>query len=156
MTRRLDASIMDVSPKKIKGFTLLELIISSAIITIVMSVGIPVTLQFVRSYGLQSERDTVLVLLEWARDQSMANHLQTSHGILVTSNQFIGFVGTSYATRNPTFDLIYPRNSKITVTGGTETIFAPLSATTTNTSFVFNNSDKQYTIAVNEEGTIDW
>jgi prepilin-type N-terminal cleavage/methylation domain-containing protein len=143
-------------PRSLNGFTLIELIIVLGVVGILFGIGAPVTVQLVRTYSLRSERDTIVTLLEWARSQSLLNADQSDHGVNISSNTYTGFVGTTYATRQQNTDLVYPRSNTVTITGPTEVVFQSLSGRSGAHSFVISNGEKQYTITINQEGSIVW
>lgn len=144
--------------RRLRGITLIELIVTMTVFSILIGVGMPVTIDFVRKYYLQSERDTLATLLEWSRDQSLVNNSQNSHGVKINDTDFTGFVGATYATRIQSQDLIYPRSSVLTVSGPTEVVFESLSGRSSPTSatLTISNGQKQYVVSVNQEGRIDW
>jgi len=148
--------ILQIKKTALHGFTLVELTVVMSVMMILFSIGAPITIRFLQNYALTSDRDTVLSLLEWARTQSMANHLQSSHGVEITASSYIGFVGNTYATRNAAFDLVYPHSKSITTSGNTEVVFSPLSGRSANTSITFNNGLKQTSLTTDAEGAIDW
>jgi Tfp pilus assembly protein FimT len=145
-------------PERLRGITIIELVVTMGVFAILIGVGMPVTIDFVRNYYLKSERDSLVTLLEWARDQSLVNNSQNNHGVKINSTDFTGFIGSSYPTRTQSQDIIYPRSSVLTVSGQTEVVFEALSGrgSPAPTSITISNGQQQYVVTVNQEGRIDW
>jgi Tfp pilus assembly protein FimT len=138
------------------AYTLIELLIVIGVFTILIGIGLPVTIDFVRNYSLQSERNSVITLLEFARNQSLTNVNQSSHGLKINANEYATFSGTSYAARDPQYDLSYPKSNSVSISGPSEIVFAPLSGRSNQSSYIISDGVKQFTVTVNQEGTIDW
>ena len=139
-----------------QAFTLIEVLMVVGIFTILIGIGLPVTIDFVRNYSLQSERNSMVTLLEFTRSQSLTNVNQSSHGLTITTNEYTTFSGASYATRDTQYDLSYPKSSFVSITGPSEVVFAPLTGKSSQSSLVVSDGVKQFTVTVNPEGTIDW
>ena len=136
------------------GFTLLEMVLVVAILAAVFSLGIPILYQFYARYQLDSEYQTLRSLFMQARNFSLINRNESSHGLYVDSGDFIVFQGASYASRNVLEDRIFPRSGAISVSGPTELLFSSLAGATASSTFVLNNNYSQKTIYVNSEGAI--
>lgn len=61
--------------KKKSGFTLLELLITLALISIVMAVGIPSMTEFIKNDRLSTQINTLVGHLAYARSQAVTSHL---------------------------------------------------------------------------------
>lgn len=145
-----------VSFARAHGYTLMELVMVLGILSLLLMLTIPVSLNFLRNQYLTSDRHAVISLLEWARDQSLMNANQSDHGVKVLSNSYVGFVGTTYATRDQSKDIVYPKSVIVTASGTNEVVFTSLNATATSSTISLANTLKSYSITVNQEGTIDW
>lgn len=137
-----------------RGFTLVEVLVVIALMTGLLTIGIPISWDFYTSYQFDSELQTFVSILEQARNFSMVNRYESPHGVLVDANQFVIFQGNSYVTRNPIQDLTFPRNGTVTITGPDELVFTSLSGTTTASTYTFVSQHRNVVISVNYHGAI--
>lgn len=139
-----------------KGVTLIEVLIVLAIMGIVFSLGVPLTINHYQSYLLISERDSILGFLRRARTLSLANRNSLPHGIYIESSQYSIFEGQNFLNRNSSLDEVFPKSRSISVAGSSEITFAPLSATTAPVTLTLSNYNQNITIEINGEGSISW
>ena len=137
-----------------RGFTVFEILIVMGIFTIMVGIAAPTQLGFYLNYQFDSETDLLTALLHQARNLSMVNYNEASHGLYVLSDQFVVFEGDSYAARVQANDKKYPRNTDVAVSGATEIVFTSLSGATASTTFNLNDTRKSRDIFVNPEGLI--
>jgi len=139
------------------GFTLLEIMITLAIFSATITLGLFVGLDFYKSYILTTERDTLISILRKARADAMNNFLESPRGIFIGNNEYIIFSGYSYLSRNSDYDESIVRSRAIFVSGLQEIIFQPVSGIS-ETFGETNLSDgiKNAVIEINEEGRISW
>ncbi len=140
----------------LSGFTLIEVVVVMGILAILLSFGVPYTVTFYRTYALQSDRNTLVALLQQARGASLANNSNVAHGVAITTAAYVGFEGATYATRNQTKDIVYPKNGSVTVTGPAEIVFQVRTGNATNSTFTLTSGSRQASITTNTQGMIDW
>ena len=156
-----------------RGFTLIEILVSIAILAIIISLGLFISMDFFKSYSFRSEESIVVSLLQNARSQSLNNINQVRHGIHFQNPlKYIVFECdssepqcTDYSDADTLKDLIIDPayNSSISSPGlPFDVIFEQLngSCITSNCSTLLtitaNDGTKSYNIMVNSEGQIDW
>lgn len=139
-----------------RGFSVVEILLSSAILVIIFALGAPVTLDFYQSQLLTSERDKLIGIIKRARTLSLANKNKSAHGVYIDNNQYLLFEGSSYAARNTAYDEFFTHSSALVFSGVSEIIFAPLSGDAASTSLNGNIGPKSITISTNSEGGIIW
>lgn len=140
---------------KSHGFTLIELLITMALLSGLATLGVVVGLDFYRSYAFNAERDTLVAMLQKARNQSMNNMQGLAHGVRVESGQYILF-NAPYVAGSPTNEII-PAHPAIINSGLTEVIFTQLSGTTSSNSTLHITDGKRSTnISINTEGRVEW
>ncbi len=159
----------NISRQNNKGFTLIELIVTIAILTIIISLGLFLSFDFYKNYSFRSEKNVIVSVLEKARDQSISNIDQLPHGVHFQSNptQYIIFEGSSYDSNNNNniainsswgisitspstpFDIIFDQLSGCLSDGLNDCAAATKTIT-------IKDQQKSYNITVNSQGQIDW
>ena len=139
-----------------RGFTLLELLITLAIIAVLISSSWPSLANFYLNYQLVAERDTLIAVLRKAQSSAFTNKNQGSYGLYISAEQYTIFKGISYAGRDPAFDEKFSRSTNVGISGLSEIIFASLSAAPDRTgNFILSSGNQTLTIQINGEGTIN-
>lgn len=139
------------------GFTLIEIIIAIGILTILSGLGLIFSVDFYRSYSLDSERNMVVSVLQKVRSRAQNNINQSLHGVSFQSNGYVLFQGASYALRDSDYDEIIPKNLTIGVSGISEAIFEQLNGNSQTIGDVsLDNGKRTLIISINNEGKIDW
>jgi prepilin-type N-terminal cleavage/methylation domain-containing protein len=142
-----------------RGFTLVEVLISIAILTLLAGLGLFVTVGAYQGSVSRSERDIVVSLLERARSRAMANVGQSSWGLCFIAPNYILFKGecTSDSDREVT-----AAGVGVVVEGlGIEGVaFDQLSGSSNGATITLkkfeNESQRVETITINHAGTISW
>jgi prepilin-type N-terminal cleavage/methylation domain-containing protein len=139
------------------GFTLIEVIIVTAVFAILITLGLPVGLDAYRHYLLTSDVRNLISLLRRAENRAFSNDHASPYGVSIQNDRFVLFQGSSYASRKTAFDEEYPKSGAVTASGTTEIVFAALSAKpNASGSIILSNGLRSQTITINEEGTINW
>ena len=138
-----------------RGFTLIEILIALAILTLLLGITLPLGWDFYTTTTLQSERDT-LASLSRARGHALTNRNSAPHGIALAAQTFTLFQGASYAARTPQYDEPFPRTSSVVITGPSEIIFTPLTGETSPATFTLTLGNKNRSVTVNQEGMMEY
>ena len=138
------------------GFSLIEVVLVLALISLVAAIGPTFSFQTIsRSYAL-SERDLLVSLLTKQRAQALANVHEAPQGLYIDSTSYVLFEGSSYSANNPTNQAV-PKLSRATITGAQSMVFQQLTADVATPGTITITGDAQtYTIAVNAAGRLDW
>ena len=146
-----------ISKNKIRGFTLIEILIVIALIGFIISLGNVVNIDFYSREVRLSEQATLISILQKARSDAMNNIHTTSHGVHIDNDTYTFFEGTNYNSNESTNQAI-KRNPNITISGLENIVFEQLSGNTENTGTIIledtNNIEKFINIKAN--GLIDW
>ena len=151
------------APKE-SGFTLIEILVTVAIITVLVGMALFLSFDSFRRYNLNAERDMLVGVLETARSRALNNMFESQHGVCYLSP------GNYSLFRGATYDVakseIMPSNGAISVTGlatcaqgsAAGVIFTQLTGAPTAAVGTITLSDgaKSKTIDINNEGTIIW
>jgi prepilin-type N-terminal cleavage/methylation domain-containing protein len=152
-----------------RGFTLLEILITMAILTIMMALGLFLSLDMYRGFTSRSERDVVVAVLQKARSRALANIDQTRWGVCYIAPNYLLFRG-AYSAGAATNEPI-PAAAAVTLAGfpacgsGSEIVFDQLTAklvpqlspSTAETTITISQTGRpDQTVAINNEGRINW
>ena len=140
-----------------RGFTLFEVIITSAFILILLSLVSVFGLQAIYLQEIDQVRETVRNDLVYARDRAISGTGSASAwGVAFTTSTSIRFKGATYASRDPEYDLETPFGNRVTLDGLDEVVFLPpFGAVATSGIITITNGTEYATATVNPYGTID-
>jgi prepilin-type N-terminal cleavage/methylation domain-containing protein len=141
-----------------RGFTLIEIVIVVAILSMLMGVGLFMSMDSYRGALSRSERDTIVSLLLRARSRSMANIFNSSWGVCYVAPNYMLFRGTVCDPTATTNEAL-PAGKNVTITGlaqASPVVFTQLSGSTVAATVTVVQSGKTSTISINHEGAIIW
>lgn len=139
------------------GFTLIEILIVIGIFAILAGLGLFLGFDVYTSNALRSERNTLLSVLEKTRSRAMNNMNESGHGLYITSSEYIMYRGSSYASRNPSYDENIQANPAIAHTGLQEVSFGQLTGNPSATGTItLSDAVRSLNISVEDEGMINW
>jgi len=140
-----------------RGFTLLEVIISTTILAVIMGTATPIIANSYINYRIVTAQQDLVSVLRKAQSLAISNQYESPFGVAVASGAYVIFRGPSYAERLPAFDEEISYSGAITVSGPTEIVFAQLSGRPNTTGTIsLSNRELNKDVAVNEEGRINW
>lgn len=141
-----------------QGFTLVEVLLSVAVIAVLAGISAPVFSRL----STKNDLDTAVVSLaqSWRRVQalSMANDGDTVWGVKVGAGSITVFKGTSFASRDTNYDETFTLPLTISVSGAvTEITFNKLTGTPSATGTVSLTSfGDTTTLTINSKGTVSY
>lgn len=139
------------------GFTLVEILIATAIMALLTAIALPIGLDSYRSYVLSSETRGIVSILRRAQALSFANSHAKSWGVSFQSGEHILFQGDSYALRNNLFDEVYIDPPVLNITSTGDVVFAPIvGSAQASTTVTISNGVRTQSVLINEHGTIFW
>jgi len=98
-----------------KGVTLIELLISVAIIILMAGVAVPIYGNLQISSKMEERSDILVQMLKLAQQKSKSRVNSQSHGIKIFSNSVNLFQGSAYTTRLAVSDWIVPFEEPLTL-----------------------------------------
>ncbi|MBD3330435.1 prepilin-type N-terminal cleavage/methylation domain-containing protein [Candidatus Peregrinibacteria bacterium] len=147
-----------------KGFTLIELIITTAVLVVLISLVFAAQSRVLANTYLDSNTDQIKQTLWLAQTKSQSGLNNSSWGVNFdnTLSEFTIFKGESYSTRDSSFDITTPLPSSLNFSsislnqGGNSVIFTQYSGETDNYgSITLSNSENIYNIIqINSKGLI--
>lgn len=140
------------------GFSLLELLLSIALIALIASVFAPVYLSFHTRNNVDIASTTVVSALRRAQSLSKAIDSDSTWGVYIQSNNITVFRGSSYASRDSNFDENNNIPGGVTPSGLQEIVFSKLKGETSSTGNIELTSanNEVRTISINEKGTVSY
>lgn len=140
-----------------KGFTLLELLLSVAIISLLAGLSLPVYRTLIIKNDLDVATTTIASSLRRAQVLSQAVDGDTTWGVKVQSGSITLFKGTSFTARDTNFDEVFDAPTAIGVAGVTEVVYTKFTGLpqTTGTINLSTEADGR-SVTINEKGTISY
>lgn len=161
--------------KKTSGFTIIEVLISLALVSLIFSLGMFFSTDLYRGFSVSSERNKVLSILQRVRGQSMSNINQTRHGLRFDDISGIKYIifecPTGLGCNEFSDDYIhYEIDSSYEIGIDSpvlpiDIIFEQISGDCVETTtfdcreenpLVISGSSNKYEIRINKQGRIDW
>lgn len=143
---------------KSHGFTLIEVMLSVAAIGIIAGISVPVYQSFQVRNDLDIATTETVHSIRRAQVLSQAVDGDTGWGIKIQSGSLTVFKGTSYATRDTTYDELFDMSTSTTPTGVSEIVFEKFTGLpeTTGTITLTSNTNETRTITINAKGTVSY
>jgi len=143
--------------KLIGGFTLLELLLSVAVISVLAGLSLPVYRTLIQKNDLDIVANTVVSCLRRAQILSQAVDGDTTWGVKIQSGSIVIFKGTSYEVRDTAFDEIFDTPTSININGVTEVVYTKFTGLPQTTGIInlLTESDTR-SVTINEKGAIDY
>lgn len=141
-----------------KGFTLLEILLSIALIAILAGFSIPVYQSFQVKNDLDVATNIVAQSLRRAQSLSRSQDGDISWGVKIQTGSITLFKGTNYATRDSAFDELFNMPQTITPSGLGEIVFTKFSGDPQSTGNIVLNSTINETknITINSKGMVNY
>ena len=146
---------MNIKTKKSSAFTLLEVLLSIAMITVIAGISLAVFYGFQSRNDLEIAANTVVQSYRRAQIMSRAVDGDISWGVRIQTGSIVVFKGTNYSTgRDATYDEIFDMPSNIGIAGVQEVVFAKFTGDpgTTGTTTLTGVNNETRTITLNSEG----
>lgn len=138
-----------------RGFTLVELLLSIAMIGVLSAITAPVWSRIQTKNDLDVATVTLVHSLRRAQALSVASDGDSVWGVETLSGSITVFKGDSYATRDTTYDEVFDLPAAIAVGGPAEITFSKLlgAPSTTGTISLTDGSDSA-NIVINSKGMV--
>lgn len=139
-----------------RGFSLIEMVLSFALIGIIVGVSIPIFQSFQFKSDLDVAIDDAAQRFRRAQALSQLGKGDATWGVHMEVGSIVVFQGTSFAARDANLDEVTALARGITPSGMTDIVFDKLTGLPQSTGvFTFTTSDGQERfLTINDQGTI--
>jgi prepilin-type N-terminal cleavage/methylation domain-containing protein len=144
-----------------KGFTLVELLVTIVIFSLLVALGLFMSMEAYRGASYRSERDTIVSLLQRARSRAMANLYQSQWSVCYLAPDYVIAKGTA-CNATTAYDRI-EANAAVVATSDFSDFPVVFDQVTGNSASVgpvkvirVRQGTRDESITINHEGTILW
>ncbi|OGC48473.1 hypothetical protein A2W32_05195 [candidate division WWE3 bacterium RBG_16_37_10] len=143
---------------KTSGFTLLEVLLSIAVIGLIAGIGTPIYLSLQTRNDLYIAENSTVHSLRHAQLLSQIVDGDSSWGIYLQNGSVTIFRGLNYSSRNTDFDKIIILPGNITTSGVSEIIYEKFTGIplATGTITLTSNANEIKNITVNSKGMVGY
>lgn len=145
--------------KSARGFTLIEVLLSVAIISLITGMSLPILASFNDRNDLDLTAQGIVSQLRRAQTYARGTNGDSQWGVHAQNGGAVLFKGSSYATRDTSYDEPTTISPTVTVTGLSEFLFAKLDGTPSTTGSVTltnTNTNETRTITINAKGMVSY
>lgn len=139
-----------------RGFTLIELILVIAIVSIIAMLSSPFYSRFLLQNAVLNTSDQIVGTLRKAQSYSMAGRQGSAWSVNYSNNAITLYKGTVFAGRNTAFDEKYSVISTVNISGLTNISFARGNGlpTPSTASITVSSGTNIKTLTVNSQGVV--
>lgn len=139
-----------------EGFTLVEMLLSVAIITVITAFSVPLMVSYSSRNELDIEAVELTSALRKAQQYARTSYGDSTWGVNIQSGSVTVFKGASYATRDPSYDEVSSIPGSITASGLTAVVFSKLVGLpdTSGTITLTSNTTSTKNIYINAQGIV--
>ncbi len=139
------------------GFTLVEMLIVVGLITLLAAISFPIYKNFIEVSQIDNTTRDLQETLRRANGKSQASDFNSRWGVHITSKAFVLFSGSSWLSRDTSYDENHPAGWGINISSSVPDIIFTKNGTTTTIGTITINggTGNNKIINVNGEGTIE-
>lgn len=137
-----------------QGFTLIEILVVIAIMSVILSFGLAVDLNIFKGDSFRAEQSTIVSVLSRARSRAMANLFYDDHGVCYVVPNYVIFQGNTCLVAGS--ELIPANVNIISTFTPAKIVFKRLTGNTTGATIHLTDGIKSAYIIINNEGAINW
>ena len=139
-----------------QGFTLMEVVIVVALLSVISLMTIPVSVSQYRKYVVKESTLSITHFLRLSQNNAKTGLLGSSSGVKMLPDSFVVFVGDSYMFRNQAVDEVYHLPSSVSVEGVHEIVFEEITGIPTVSGRVeIFSGGYEYVISISDGGLIE-
>lgn len=142
--------------KSQRGFTLIEVMLTMALVSVVALFAVPFYGNFIFSQEVSVVSDELRGSFAKAQLSSMTGKYNASFGVAVDNGNIILFQGDSFLSREQDQDETFVIHSRVSVSGVSEVIFAPITGRPDNQpTITVSGNGKTEVWTMNSEGVLE-
>lgn len=140
------------------GFTLLEILLSIALIAAIAGIGTPIYLSLQTRNDLDVTATTIAQSVRRSQILAESGEGDDSWGVRIEADEIILFKGTSYSSRDEDFDESFPIAGSIEPSGLSEIVFDKFTGTpsTDGTITLTSTNNETRDISIYEKGLVEY
>jgi len=139
-----------------RAFTLIEILLVVGILAILITITLPLSLDFYKSQQLDTNTQGIIQTLRRAQLKAMAIEDDSKFGVYLTNDSYILFKGNSYAGREIQYDEVSDLPPILTISGLSEVVFSKVEGAPDVVGNILISSDiESRAININEVGRIN-
>lgn len=141
-----------------RGFTLIEILLSVAIITLLLGLSLPVYESFVRRNDLDLTTQNIVSVIRRAQLYARSADEDSEWGVRASPTSLTLFKGSTYATRNTAFDEVVTIPASMSASGTTDVVFAELtgSPSVAGSYTLTSTTNDTRTVTINAKGMVNY
>ncbi len=148
---------MNNKHKLLHGYTLIEVLVTTALLVSLVGISIPIYQNFQIINELDSSVNLSVRVLRSAQLQSQSVQQDSSWGVFYSTGKVTIYKGASFAARDTSFDQAYDIPANVTVSGLNDFIYSKVFGDPSTTGTItFTNFTTVKTIAVNSKGALTY
>lgn len=137
---------------KEKGFTVIELMVVIAVITVVTITSFVMISKLNAKSSFNNAKTIITSTLQESRNKAVTGYGTSDQGVLINSNELVLFEGSSYSGTGTTVYL--PPAISLSAPGTTVVFKRITGKANTATNFILSNSAGSSTISISSNGSI--
>lgn len=140
------------------GFTLIETVLTVAVLGVAVSVGAALLGSFQGRADLDGVQTTLVSMLRRAQTLSLTASEDASWGVHIENGVFTLFKGPTWSTRNTSRDEVYLLPQSVTSSGLSQVVFAQITGIpdTTGTTTLTGKGGGESRVVINTAGTVEF
>lgn len=144
--------------KFLKGFTLIEVMLSLSLLAIIFAMSAPYYQSFQVRNDLDIAQNTIVQSLRRAQVLSQAGDGDMNWGVYVQVGSIIVFKGVSYVLRDISYDEVFDLPASIVSSGIAEVVFSKLYGLpqSIGTVTLTSTANETRNITINEKGMVNY
>ena len=144
---------------KALGFTLIEVLLSVAVIGLIAGMSLPILGSFNNRNDLDITTQSIVGQLRRIQTYARGVNGDSQWGMRLQSSDATLFKGSSYASRDAAYDEVTTIPSSITVSGLSDILYSKLDAAPSSTGSITltnTNNNESRTITINAKGMVTY
>ncbi len=140
------------------GFTLIEMLLSVAVITVIAGISIPIYQSFQVRNDLDLSASTIAQTARRAQFLAQASDGDSNWGVHVQSGSIVLFKGSTFAARDTTVDETFDLPASLAPTGTSDLIYQKVTGmpAATGTVLLTSTANETRTILINAKGMVSY